>query len=124
MRIGRMSPARLLACAIALGLAGVGCAAKDLYWQKQGEGEQAFRKASRSCGRRAVTALANESGEQCGYNTEGRGTLCRRVDPSDPFQAEQEKRRQERRLRFIYSECMENRGWLSNTGGKGFKGRY
>ena len=101
-----------------------GCATPDVYWTKGDSAESQFRSASRTCNRTAITTLSNESGEQCAFNTGAGGTICRRPDPSDPFQAEQVKRRQERRLRFLYGECMESRGWTPNYDGKGFKGRY
>ena len=65
-----------------------------------------------------------ESGDSCTYNTEGRGTYCTQVDPNNPFAVEQEKRRVERRLTYLYSQCLESAGWKKNYEGRGFKGRH
>jgi len=112
------------AAAAALCMIGMGCAAKDVYWTRDNATEKQFRVTSRRCNQVAVTTLANESGGQCRYNTEGRGSVCGTIDPNDPAAVDQEKRRKERRLRFVYGECMEGRGWTPNSDERGFKGRY
>jgi hypothetical protein len=100
-----------------------GCAEKDTFWTRKGSGEEEFRRTSRSCNEKAQVQVFEEgSNGSCGYSTE-QGSVCRRPDPNDIGQSENEKRRQERRRKYLYGECMQARGWVKNTEGQGYKGR-
>jgi hypothetical protein len=109
-----------LCVAICAGAA-LGCATPEvIHWSRNGGKERQFQRDSRVCGDRAVAEIANSRGEVCIYNEEIGGTVCGRVDPNN----EQEQRRRKRRLRYLYGECLESRGWFSNYEGQGFRGLY
>jgi len=118
--------ARTTSLALLVALVWSGCAEpEETYWTRRGASDKQFRKVSLRCNESASDTLLEEGGSRnCGYNTQGRGTYCTQVDPNDPFQVEQEKRRRERRLRYLYNECMESAGWEKNYEGRGYKGRH
>lgn len=97
---------------------------EDIYWTRKGASDKQFRKISLACNEQASDVVVKETGESCGYNTEARGTFCSRVDPNNPYAVEQEKRRRERRLRYLYGQCLEAAGWSKNYEGRGYKGRH
>ena len=115
-----------LVVALALGACLSACVgeAEISYWTRKGATDKQFRKMSLACNEQAADIVVKESGDSCGYSTERRGTVCRQVDPTDPFAVEQEKRRVERRVRYLYTECLEAAGWKKNYEGRGFKGRH
>ena len=115
---------RLSAC-LAAALALSACAEpEDVYWSRRGANDKQFRKISLACNEQASDIVVKESGDSCGYNTAARGTYCTQVDPDNPYAVEQEKRRVERRLRYLYGQCLEAAGWAKNYEGRGYKGRH
>ena len=97
---------------------------ENTYWSRKGATDKQFRKISLACNEQASDIVVKESGESCAYNTAARGTYCTEVDPNNPFAVEQEKRRVARRLRYLYSQCLEAAGWNQSEEGRGFKGRH
>jgi hypothetical protein len=103
-----------------------GCASEpeNTWWTRKGGTDKQFRKISLACNERAADIVVKENGGSCTYNSEGRGTYCQDVDPNNPIAVDQEKRRRERRIRYLYSECLESAGWKQTEEGRGFKGRH
>jgi hypothetical protein len=111
--------------AVAAALALSACAEpEDIYWTRKGASDKQFRKISLACNEQASDIVVKESGESCTYNSAGRGTYCQGVDTDNPSAVAQEKRRVERRLRYLYSQCLESAGWSKNYEGRGYKGRH
>jgi hypothetical protein len=120
-RVSLRSVGRALLCATLCGVFALSCATPEfVYWSRQGGKERQFLRDSRVCGDRAVAEIANSSNELCIYNEDIGGTVCGRVDPN----SEEQKRKRRQRLRYLYGECLESRGWVNNYDGQGFRGLY
>jgi hypothetical protein len=114
----------LAAASLCGALALLGCAEKPLFWTRTGSGEAEYERTSRACTEQGERQAALEQQSQPapglgGSTGSGYGTPDRRTAPG----TENDRRRQERRIRYYYGECMEARGWTSNTSGEGFPGR-
>ncbi len=96
-----------------------GCAARETWWTKPGASERAFKSASNRCFELATDRMADEFGRgqgACVVNSRY-GTVCGQVR-EDPATRE---RRQQQRLKYLWDECMEGRGWVANHDGVGYK---
>ena len=120
----RMTRARIGAVAVGLGLGwlALGCVTQaDTYWTRGEASEKDFRLASSWCTEKAEDEGASMSTRSCTTTTAyGGGTYCQEEDPND-FENQQ---RRERKVSRSYAQCMQQRGWKSNTEGQGYKGVY
>jgi hypothetical protein len=98
----------------------LGCADKEMYWTRGISGEPEFQRTSSSCSTKALADVAQEPGSYRGEVNTREG--YQRDDPATAPSTENDKRRRERRIRVLYRQCMELRGWVRNSDGKGFKG--
>ena len=91
------------------------------YWTRGKSTEKDFKLASRWCTERAEDEGANVSSSSCTTTTAyGGGTYCQQEDP-DSFDNRQ---RRQVKVQRVYAQCLEKRGWKSNSEGEGFEGVY
>ena len=107
---------------VILGLS-AGCKTPEvLYWSRRGGKQTQFSRDSGRCGDLAVNEATKLGNNVC-ITQPGRngGSICGQVDPNSPDQ----KRRKQRRLSYVYRQCMETQGWRSSPDeAKGFRGLY
>jgi hypothetical protein len=120
----RIRAFKVTGIALVLALAGACAEPEDVYWTRGKANDKQFRKISLRCNESAADTVASEPSGNCTYNSDYRGTYCTEVDPSDPIAVDQEKKRRNKRLRYLYGQCLESAGWEKNYEGRGYKGRY